>query len=516
MPGDTYGSLKKLLNERSDIGLSLSHSSAYCFDSESFRYLAAFKQGVIMENKPDFDNSWNKSREEAERMLKYFRTKEPHPVKSTLSLNGTRTLITKLTKPMAEISKQISANIAAMEDDVRLLQDARLTGDKLRQKLRPEMTLLRLKATTDPRTVCSGEGCMVQKDDGTGKSIMIIDYPHPCHAPCGLDNVPVDVLAYPDLAYCAAFSGNENCQRCSHHWTLHKHYVYELEIYKARITDTTIEQQMKQHATDITLRETAIKNRKQLMVEWRAEHEKIRDAAAKFGLWMKANSILPINDATLAYLDILIKDEQAKVDAGGLGNKKVLADLEEDKRKHEELVAVLEASMKDTGKKEPIKQDEVEQIVNSLYNLKHFGKSLEELQIGIAQAHEMTNRELPHRVSHRHMSRGNHTRSSSSHRPTQYQSHGNPQPGQHHMNNGHLHLSQASMGPAKLQRPQSANPGFASGTMRGNSRPAPGGLQPMPGSFMVEVPSQGTGSSSLMRGKSQKQKGFGISSFLSF
>jgi hypothetical protein len=516
MPGDTYGSLKKLLNERSDIGLSLSHSSAYCFDSESFRYLAAFKQGVIMENKPDFDNSWNKSREEAERMLKYFRTKEPHPVKSTLSLNGTRTLITKLTKPMAEISKQISANIAAMEDDVRLLQDARLTGDKLRQKLRPEMTLLRLKATTDPRTVCSGEGCMVQKDDGTGKSIMIIDYPHPCHAPCGLDNVPVDVLAYPDLAYCAAFSGNENCQRCSHHWTLHKHYVYELEIYKARITDTTIEQQMKQHATDITLRETAIKNRKQLMVEWRAEHEKIRDAAAKFGLWMKANSILPINDATLAYLDILIKDEQAKVDAGGLGNKKVLADLEEDKRKHEELVAVLEASMKDTGKKEPIKQDEVEQIVNSLYNLKHFGKSLEELQIGIAQAHEMTNRELPHRVSHRHMSRGNHTRSSSSHRPTQYQSHGNPQPGQHHMNNGHLHLSQASMGPAKLQRPQSANPGFASGTMREDSLPAPGGLQPMPGSFMVEVPSQGTGSSSLMRGKSQKQKGFGISSFLSF
>ncbi|RMZ88821.1 hypothetical protein DV736_g3947, partial [Chaetothyriales sp. CBS 134916] len=399
MPGDTFGSLKKLLNERSDIGLTLSHQSAYCFDSESFRYLAAFKQGVMMDNKRDFDNSWDRSREEAERMLTYFRTKDPHPVKSTLSLNGTRTLITQLTKPMAEISKQINANIAAMEDDVRLLRDARLTGDKLKQKLRPEISLLRKKPMDHPRTVCTAQGCVEQKDDGTGKA-KITDYPNPCHVPCGLNNVPLDVMAHPDLMYCAAFLGKNDCQRCGHHWTLHMHILYELEMYKTRIIDTTIEQQIKQHASDITMKETAIKINKNLISEWRAEHEKIGDAAAKFGLWMKANSIIPINDATLAYLEVLIKAEKAKVDAGGIGNKKILADLEEDKRKHEELVAVLEASMKHTGKTQPIEQDDVQRIVQNLYNLKHFGKNLQELQIDITEAHEMTNRELPHRVQH--------------------------------------------------------------------------------------------------------------------
>ncbi|RMZ81539.1 hypothetical protein DV737_g2502, partial [Chaetothyriales sp. CBS 132003] len=399
MPGDTFGSLKKLLKDRADIGLTLSHQSAYCFDSESFRYLAAYKQGVVMENKRDFDNSWDRSREEAERMLAYFRTMEPHPVKSTLSLNGTRTLITQLTKPMAEISKQINANIAAMEDDVRLLQDARLTGDKLQQKLRPEISLLRKKSMDDPRTVCTAQGCVEQKDDGTGKA-KITDYPNPCHAPCGLNNVPIDVKAHPDLMYCAAFLGKNDCHKCGHHWSLHMHILYELEMYKARITDITIERQIKQHTSDITMKETAIKNRKTLMSEWRREHEKIGDAAAKFGLWMKANSIIPINDATLAYLDILIKAEKAKVDAGGIGNKKILADLEEDKKKHEELVAVLEASMKHTGKTQPIEQGDVQRIVQSLYNLTHFGKNLKELQIGITEAHEMTNRELPHRVQH--------------------------------------------------------------------------------------------------------------------
>ena len=111
-----------------------------------------------MDNKSDFDSSWARSREEAERLLNYFRTKEPHPIKSTISLNGTRNLISELTKPMAEISKCIKTNIAVLEDDVRQLQDARLTGDKLLQKLRPEIQKLKKKETTMHRTVCTEQG----------------------------------------------------------------------------------------------------------------------------------------------------------------------------------------------------------------------------------------------------------------------------------------------------------------------------------------------------------------------
>ena len=58
-----------------------------------------------MGNKSDFESSWMRSSAEAERLLNYFRTKKPHPIKSTIGLNGTRNLIIELTKPMAEISQ---------------------------------------------------------------------------------------------------------------------------------------------------------------------------------------------------------------------------------------------------------------------------------------------------------------------------------------------------------------------------------------------------------------------------
>jgi GTPase SAR1 family protein len=495
MPGDTFGSLKTLLSERSDIGLSLSAKTSYCFDSESFRYLAAFKNEVIMDNKSDFDRSWEKSRSEAVRMLEHFRAKEPHPIKSTISLNGTRNLILELTKPMADISQCIKTNIAVLEDDVRLLQDARLTGDKLRQKLNPEMWLLRKKTTTMPRTVCQEQGCVEFKDDGSGKT-MIAEYPKPCHPVCYLTTVRKEVKAHGELLHCAAFSGNETCQQCGHHWTYHLHILYEIEKYKTRIKDLTVEQQIKQHASDVALKQAAIEDRKKLMEEWQKEHKQIQEAAAKFGLWMKANSILPYNDATIAYLNILIEAEQAKVDAGGMGNRKVLADLEEDKRKHQELVAVLTESMKDTGKFQRIDQGKIQRIIQSLYNLKHFGKNLEQLKIDITEAHAETNRELPHFVKIKHTSRSSNSLCPKLPMTGYGQAQSHPRSASYQST--HQLVLRSAPSPTYAQTQQVMRPGFASGTMRTGPNGA-SALMTMPGAFSSELPSQNSQSSYVSR-----------------
>jgi len=45
-PGDTFGPLETLLAQQPEVQLSLTMQTSYCFDSESFRYLAAHKQGV--------------------------------------------------------------------------------------------------------------------------------------------------------------------------------------------------------------------------------------------------------------------------------------------------------------------------------------------------------------------------------------------------------------------------------------------------------------------------------------
>ena len=158
-PGDTYGPLKKLLSEHPDVGFSLTTGTTYCFDSESFRYLAAYKNNVHLPNEEDFRRSWQHSRMEALRLVKNFNAKPPHAVNSTLSLNGARELIAELTKPMAEIAQTIRANIALCKDKEKELGDTRLSGNKLRKRVQIQRIQLEPRPLDKPRTVCTASTC---------------------------------------------------------------------------------------------------------------------------------------------------------------------------------------------------------------------------------------------------------------------------------------------------------------------------------------------------------------------
>jgi hypothetical protein len=394
-PGDTFGSLKKLLAEHPDVGLSLTNHTAYCFDSESFRYLAAYKQEIYMDNQEDFRRSWQHSRNEAWRMLDHFKAKPPHPVRNTLSLNSTRGLICELTKPMADISQTIRTNMAMCADDIQKLKDVRLTGDKLRTQLNPKKMCIRHAPLDQPRTVCANNDCVKYKDDGTDKGIMLTDYAQLCHAPCYLTDVPPGTLSHPSLVNCAAFRV-DTCTRCSHHWSEHLHVLTELEDYETEVRDLGIEQQLTAQASDIVLRQTAMTAREQLIKEYQAEHDVLQEAAAQFGIWLRENSITPYNDATLAYLDVLIRQEDAKVNAGY--NNEKLFSLQEDYKKHQELVAVLELSMKSKNGYKALDPKGVALLASELYQLKHFGKMLETVKLTLAAAHEGTYRERPHHI----------------------------------------------------------------------------------------------------------------------
>jgi hypothetical protein len=230
-PGDTYGPLKALLEQHPDVGLRLATPTTYCFDSESFRYLTAYKNGVTMPNKLDFDRSWSQSREETIRLINHFQSIPPHEFRSTLNVNGARRLIGELTKPLVEISQIVHTNIRLVEDQVEALKNARIKG---------------------------GE----------------------------------------------------------------------------KLAD---------HADDITLKQTAVKQLEERVSEYRQEHEIIRVAAAKLCVFLKNNSLAPYNDALIASLDLLIKEEQAKVQWVG-GNDKRLLSLTKERQKHAEAIEVILAT----------------------------------------------------------------------------------------------------------------------------------------------------------------------------
>lgn len=98
------------------------------------------------------------------------------------------------------------------------------------------------------------------------------------------------------------------------------------------VTDSEIEKQLNANASDVTLRQTAIQELKTLGVEYAREHKQIQQAAAQFGMFLKQNSLSPINDATIAYIDSLIAAEKDKIAVGG--NRIKLKALEADRAEY--------------------------------------------------------------------------------------------------------------------------------------------------------------------------------------
>ncbi|KAL8834143.1 MAG: hypothetical protein Q9170_003890 [Blastenia crenularia] len=395
-PGDTYGPLKALLHQHPDIGLGLSTPTTYCFDSESFRYLAAYKNGVTMPNRVDFDRSWEHSRQESIRLINHFKTNPPHQVKNTLSLNGARQLIAELTKPMAEISQVIQANIAMTEEKMQELKDTRLSGDQLRNRLHVQKVQMNAMPLERPRTVCGNGSCTEVRDDGNGQDVKVTIYKKPCHPVCHLKDVPHEQMAPPGLINCWAFKYGDECRACGHIWQEHLHILYELTEEVVTAVDTAIEQKLKAHANDVTLRMTALTQHEQRISDYKQEREIIRDAAAKFGVFLHKFSLAPYNDALIAYLDYRIKDEQIKVQAGG--NNKRLLSLTEERHKHTEAIEVITRNMNSQANWDDLREGAIDRIVQQLYKLKHFGTTLKDMRQGIATAHQATYREIPYTV----------------------------------------------------------------------------------------------------------------------
>jgi hypothetical protein len=219
MASDMFKPLATLLKD-SSIGIGLSNHTVYCFDLEGLHFLAAYKNNVTMDNIDGFHHSWKCSQKEAQRLLEHFESLLPHLIRSTLSLNKTRKVIMRLTKPMADIMQMIETTVRINQDNIREMADYQDRGAELRKRLN------------------------IQR-------------------------------VFPKA------SGDET--------------VNEI--------DKNVEAELERHANDITLKKTAIESKKRFIKEAENEKREILDAAARFGLFLKKNSITPYNDAMIEYLD---------------------------------------------------------------------------------------------------------------------------------------------------------------------------------------------------------------------
>ncbi|KAL2808296.1 hypothetical protein BJX63DRAFT_436282 [Aspergillus granulosus] len=401
-PGDTFKPLESLLSEYHNVIPQLSRSNVYCFDSESFRYLAARKKGIEMGHMGDYQRSWEQSSQEADRLLAHFQSLRPHHTQETLSLNETRHLIAQLTAPMQQISVAITDTIAKNEQQAKDLKDAQLTMNDLKTKLRIHKTTVTGAQLTKPKTVCANDACVESVFDEKSNSEVLLRKKL-CHNPCCLTNVPVGKVGTPQLRNCFAFAG-DNCTICGHSWKEHEHILVEYAKREETVVDASVQRELTTTGSMIKAKQNAIKAIEKNIAELKEEHQQVQTAAAKFSLYLKHNSITHYNDATVEYLEHLIKDERTKVRTGQ--SRARLESLEKDLDDYKKFVEAMEQKDKDSAVNgieayAPLNEAGVAKLVQKLYNLPHYGQMLKDLAQVVANAYEANFRERPYRISRR-------------------------------------------------------------------------------------------------------------------
>ncbi|KAG5662578.1 hypothetical protein KAF25_004996 [Fusarium avenaceum] len=350
-PGESFPPLECLLKKHTDDSLSLSRETAYSFDAENFRHLAAYNKGSIYGMESNCRESWDSSKAETMRLLEHIDRLKPHDISQTFGMNEARRAIRQLMIPMVDISQEIKKNMHSLDDQVKALEDRRLTGDKLRSKLHLERIKLDPERLEKPRTVCASKECCDYKSNLNGEVITI--YKQVCHADCNLRNVTSDRLGAPELISCRPFKERRDglCKECGHHWREHMHHYYDLKEVKVKVKDKEIERQLLENMSDVTIRKEGIERFQRTQQEYRTEHEQVQKAAARFVEYLKDNAIILTNDATEAYYDQLIKLEETNIQKGkemkiGVeGNKAKLKSLKNDKSEYLELVDTIRNSM---------------------------------------------------------------------------------------------------------------------------------------------------------------------------
>jgi hypothetical protein len=115
-PGDTAKLLKKMLNELPNDHIpSFARENTFCFDSESFRYLAIIKAGHKLafdnDQKLDFEKSWKISMTESGRFLNLIKSRPRYEMNKWHSMKHAQMMITLLVRPVLETIRNALRNL---------------------------------------------------------------------------------------------------------------------------------------------------------------------------------------------------------------------------------------------------------------------------------------------------------------------------------------------------------------------------------------------------------------------
>jgi len=390
--GDGYSLLRKLLSDCHIDDLCLSQYTTYCFDSESFRYLAALKDGVELGYRNNFAESWRQSVDQCTRLVKHLSSIPPHQVQSTLSLNRARQVILQLVEPMAKVSQSVADTVRENEADLEKL--AELKSRAYTQAELEQMLIVKRKCQVaieldKPRTVCTNWDCGEQVSDSEEVSTL---YKRVCHDNC--------TLKFGGLRWCSVMKTKSlklkvECKECYHDLQDHRHLTYDMREKTIVEGGDEVARRLQERRDTIDPKIELVEKKIRRVEEFKEEQKLIQEACSQFSFFMKKNSITPYNDATAAFLREQMAEEKKKL---GGGNLERLRRLQESLEQHERMVNDLKNSMDRGDGRVMLDENGIEKKLQTLYDLPHFGKDLQQIKEAVDRTREATRREKPHDI----------------------------------------------------------------------------------------------------------------------
>ena len=342
------------------------------------RFLACSKKGIKFTSKEVnlYSESWDLSREITSKLFQRVMEMKPHDTKEMLSLNEARNYIIALSKPMGEAFELITMNLKRIGDETKKCKAFDSDINTFRAQLKFKGFDLIVEPLDYPMTVCAAHTCKTYANVGEDNVKRTI-YSQICHDHCFLSGVSVETINNEKLINCKAMVDG-NCNHCSHSYRDHMHITY-------RTTLVAKEFLSKQSQRNIMEKED-MKSRKKAFIavlkshskEYQREKDYIYECASFFAIVLQKNAMIPYNDSFEAYVEMLIKDEEAKKE--GMRDDQKIRKFKEEKQlykvKKEVIQGIISSSSEENFKTKHV--EEITTMKEKLCSLKHNGRILRE------------------------------------------------------------------------------------------------------------------------------------------
>ena len=306
-------------------------------------------------------------------MIDHIKTLRPHRVYNTLSMNDARTKVVAISRPLAEMSVAIQKNIREAKESQLKAQLANSEAVDFEKQLHVDGVDLEYKELGFPRTVCTHYDCIEFIAAGRD-NVMQVNYKQHCHPHCGLSGVPTETVGDSRLQNCAAMAGTNTCTKCSHSYNQHMHRTYDLVTVKRSFISVEVQEKIKEKKDAKSRMEAAVNEMINLVNEFEAEQKEVLRISATYGSFLKDAAMIPYNDALGDYLDMTIQQEEEKEPR--LRDKDLINRLHKSKMAYEEEKSVIEYAFRQSGNRIGLTPEQIEQLQEDLFKMKHFGLSL--------------------------------------------------------------------------------------------------------------------------------------------